>query len=319
MVVEINVSIIIPVKNGLKWLRNSIPLFFNQNRIHDIELIILDSGSNDGLRKFIISLTKYNIKLIEIDPNEFNHGATRNIGVIHAEHDFLIFTVQDATPIGDEWLISLVEPMISEKLDAICGQQVVLSDKNKNPVQWHRPIDKPTIKKIEITSLEFSKLTPLEQRNFSGWDNVNAAYKKSSLEILPFEEVVFGEDAYWALNALNLGLKIAYTSYSKVDHYHHYSKNQFIDRYLAEFYLFKQLYNLEVEKQRISLKRLIVWFITIIKSHYLPKDIIFWMRYNWISVSAFNQSLEIFNSSHIKNIEVHLSTNRTISTNNSKL
>jgi rhamnosyltransferase len=313
-----NVSIIIPVKNGLKWLKNSIPLFFNQNRITEIELIILDSGSTDGLQNFIKSLTQHNIKLIDINPKEFNHGLTRNIGVKHATHNFLIFTVQDATPVGTEWLISLVEPMIIEKLDAICGSQVVLSHKNKNPVEWHRPIDNPSYKKIEITPLQFSKLSPIEKRNYTRWDNVNAAYRKTTLEILPFKDVVFGEDAYWAVNALNSGLKIAFTSCSKVDHYHHYTKNQFIDRYLAEFHLFKQLYDLDLYKQKINIKSLLVWFNIIIKSHHVPKDIIFWMCYNLISVSAFNRSLELYNSDKINKSDLHLISSRTMSTNNSK-
>lgn len=313
-----HVSIIIPVKNGLKWLKNSIPLFFNQNRVQEVELIILDSGSTDGLQSFINTLNKFNIKLIEINPKEFNHGATRNLGVKHASNEILIFTVQDATPVGSEWLISLVEPLLIENLDAICGQQVVLNDLNKNPVEWFRPIDSPSVKKIDIIPSEFSNLTPIKKRLLTGWDNVNAAYKKSTLEMYPFTEVIFGEDAYWAVNALNAGLKIAYTSFSKVDHYHHYSQNQFIDRYFAEIYLFKQLYNLDAEKRKIGFKNLLVWFKTIIKSHHTPKEIFYWMHYNFISVSTYNQSIELFNSGKIKNIEMHLIKNRTISTNNSK-
>jgi glycosyltransferase involved in cell wall biosynthesis len=319
MVVSLNVSIIIPVKNGLKWLRKTIPLFFNQNSIQEIELIILDSGSTDGLQNFIKSLDCYDIRLIKIEPKDFNHGVTRNLGVKYAKHDLLVFTVQDATPIGSEWLISLAEPLVSEKLDAICGSQVVLNHKSKNPIEWHRPIDKPSINKIELTPNEFSSLSPQKKRSFTGWDNVNAAYKKSTLEMFPFQEVLFGEDAYWAVNALNSGLKIAYTSKSKVDHYHHYSKEQFIDRYLAELYLYKKLYNLDLNKQKVSVKTLMVWLKTILKSHFFPHEVYFWMSYNLLSVYLFNQCLELFKNTEISSMEKYLSNNRTMSTNNSKI
>jgi rhamnosyltransferase len=314
----INVSIVIPVKNGLKWLKNSIPLIMNQSSIQNIEIIILDSQSTDDLVSYINSLPHFNIKYISINPDEFNHGKTRNLGVYHASYEIIVFTVQDATPISCNWLSSLVEPLINYKLDAICGSQIVLRDYNKNPVEWHRPIERPCLKKITINPREFSKLNSLELKSLTGWDNVNSAYKRSCLLKLPFKEVIFGEDAYWAVDALRNGLKLAYTSYSQVDHYHHYTKSQFVSRYLAEFYLFKDLYNLEPEKQNIKLINLLRWTKTIVKSHRHPKDIYFWLRYNMNSLESYNESIDLFFSMSLQNLKKYISTNQTISTNNSK-
>lgn len=312
------VSIIIPCKNGLKWLKNSIPLFFHQNGIQEVELIILDSGSTDGLKNHIDSLPNLRIKYISVDPNEFNHGLTRNLGVINASNEIIVFTVQDATPIGLDWLISLVKPLKSDNLDAVCGSQVVLKDQNKNPIEWHRPIDKPSINKVSITPKEFSKLSPLEKKRLTGWDNVNAAYKKSSLKNLPFKDVIFGEDAYWAVEALNSGFTLAYTGFSQVNHYHHYTKMQFKSRYLAEFFLFKKLYNLEPERKKIKFKDFLSSIKTIFKSHKKPKDLLFWLEYNLSSISSYNESIDFFRSMDSLKLENYILNNQTISTNNSK-
>jgi glycosyltransferase involved in cell wall biosynthesis len=69
------------------------------------EVIVIDSASTDGTWELVKSLA---VKPICIQPNEFNHGQTRNLGAHQAKGRFLVFLVQDAVPVNDTWLERLV-------------------------------------------------------------------------------------------------------------------------------------------------------------------------------------------------------------------
>jgi glycosyltransferase involved in cell wall biosynthesis len=313
-----NVSIIIPVKDGLKWLKDSIPIFFSQLGIDRTELLLLDSNSQDGLKFHIEGLDDDRIKIISVKQEDFNHGKTRNLGIYLASYEFIVFTVQDATPLNSEWLFSLIEPLEIYNIDAVCGQQVVKFNLKKNPVEWFCPIDSPSLKIIKIAPDEFNSLTPEKKRALTEWDNVNAAYRKGILRNHPFREVPFGEDAYWASDALKHGLKIAYTSFSRVDHYHHLSKEQFENRFLAEIYLFHQLYGIKPVRRYWSLRLILSWLKIIIKKYYNLGEIIYWLRYNITSFVSYNRCVVFFNTNELGEIESYILENKSMSTNNSK-
>lgn len=277
------VSIIIPVKNGLEWLKQSIPIFFQQNKIDQIELVLIDSGSTDGIFDYIRAESNNNIVFVENCVIDFNHGRFRNFGVQLSSHEFVVFTVQDAIPINNDWLINLLTPMIDLHLDAICGKQIVVKDFFKNTIDWYRPIDEPSLYILSVSPNDFLMLDPKYRKKLTAWDNVNAAYRKSSLLKLPFKEVAFGEDAYWANDAILNGLRIGYTPFSIVNHYHHYSSMQFFDRYLAEFYLNKTLYGLSPEINELNFKKILSWCRLILTSRFNLGYFHYWLKYNVIS------------------------------------
>ncbi|MCK4667799.1 glycosyltransferase family 2 protein, partial [Candidatus Dependentiae bacterium] len=84
----ISVSIIIPTKNGEKYLDRVLNMLFSQETAFDFEVIIIDSGSKDKTLKII---KKYPAQLIKIRPREFGHGKTRNYGVGISKGKFLVF------------------------------------------------------------------------------------------------------------------------------------------------------------------------------------------------------------------------------------
>ncbi len=303
----IDISIVIPFRNLFHELENCISGILNQNIESKFEIIILDS-SDESFEKSIISLSKQ-IVYKRIDPKTFNHGLTRQGALKFCKGKFVVYTVQDAVPVGRHWLKNLIQPLIDYNLDAICGQQVVIEDKSKNPLQWFRPIDKPSVKVIELSSERYIQMSPTEKRKLTGWDNVNACYKKESLEKLPFAELNFGEDAFWADQALKKGLSIGYTGFAQVDHYHHYDQmDQVIRRVIAENLIMKKTYDLDPSPNRINL----LSFISIVRRIMLSKikifDKFYWIIYNiriefaykqayetWCSFASLNHSEEYVN------------------------
>ena len=214
------ISIIIPVKNGAKTINTCLKVIFEQTLVNKTEVIIIDSGSTDNTLEII---KKYPVKLYQIPPNEFGHGKTRNYGASLAKGEFVVMTVQDAKPATKDWLEIMLGNFDDNEVVGVCGQQAVPHEKDKNPLQWFRPVSEPKAKTIQFGKGEFEKLSQKTQKQNCGWDDVNAMYRKSILQETPFQEVEFGEDMLWAKDALIKGYKIAYDMRAMVWHYHHYT------------------------------------------------------------------------------------------------
>ncbi len=93
------ISVIIPVKNGDVWLRKLIPAILNQSLASKTEIILIDSGSTDQTKSVV---RRYPVRMICIEPEEFNHGTTRNLGVKESKGKYVVMTVQDAKPVGKQ-------------------------------------------------------------------------------------------------------------------------------------------------------------------------------------------------------------------------
>lgn len=214
---RIQISVVIPVKNGDSWLEETLPAIINQTLFDRCEIIVIDSGSTDNT---LTILKKYPVRVIHIDPSTFNHGTTRMLGVREAKGEFVIFTVQDAKPVNNQWMENLLCGFIHDGVAGVCGQQIVPHHKDKNPVEWFRPQSTPQLVELSFNSKEFNELNPQEQLNYCRWDDVNAAYRKKVLEAIPFRDVNFAEDVLWAKDALLAGHSIVYTPFAPVEHYH---------------------------------------------------------------------------------------------------
>ena len=253
----VDISIIIPFKNELKQLERCIQGILNQKIDLTYEIVILDSS--DTALQNDVKILSPKINYFRIQPKCFNHGLTRNEGVKFAKGNILVFTVQDSIAVDSLWLVNLVKPLLDNNLDAICGQQISNPNDDTNPIGWHRPIDSPNIRFLDITSEIFNSLESQEKKKYSGWDNVNSAYLKESLVKIPFREMMFGEDAQWSVDAITGNLRLAYTSFSVVFHDHPFNFEFAIKRTLAEFYTRKKTINLDPKPTKITIKTMLTW------------------------------------------------------------
>ncbi|MBI3384997.1 glycosyltransferase [Candidatus Gottesmanbacteria bacterium] len=112
------ISIVLLVKNGLKYLPKLISELGKQSGGFEIELIVVDSGSTDGSWEFIKSLKEKkfkSLKLYKINPKEFGHGKTRNLAVAKCSAEIVVFLSQDALPISNSWLVLLIKPLLLKR------------------------------------------------------------------------------------------------------------------------------------------------------------------------------------------------------------
>jgi glycosyltransferase involved in cell wall biosynthesis len=126
--IDASVSIVIPTLNaGLEF-----PLLLRklhtQQGFRELEIVIVDSGSQDGTVEIARAA---GCNVIEIPPTDFSHSYARNTGADAATGDYLLFMVQDAYPIGDCWIYGMLSYLLEhadEKLAAASCAEYSRSD-----------------------------------------------------------------------------------------------------------------------------------------------------------------------------------------------
>ena len=106
-----DVSIVIPTKNGGDRLKEVLEAVFSQKTEYKYEVICVDSGSTDNTLNII---KNFPCILYEIKPDEFGHGKTRNYGAAKGTGEYIMFLTQDATPVNNCWIQNMIDAM---KLD----------------------------------------------------------------------------------------------------------------------------------------------------------------------------------------------------------
>ncbi|WP_430934756.1 glycosyltransferase family 2 protein [Saccharicrinis sp. 156] len=292
------ISIVIPVKNGISTIESCLDGIQKQTLFKQCEIIVIDSGSADGTLELV---KNYPVRLVEIPPKAFNHGATRNFGVSLAKGEFVVMTVQDATPADEFWLENMIRHFKDKEVAGVCGQQIVPHKKEYNPHLWFRPQSKPTIKSVQYTSKhEFLNLSPQDQRNACGWDDVTAMYRKSCIVELPFQPVMFGEDMIWAREALMAGHKLVYDNNVQVEHFHAHNPDFTYRRTLiAWLFIYKTFGFLRPKPYHLK------DYLLIIYRNFnwgLPLK---WIFHNWSILWYVNKAVSTLQNS-INNEETHL-------------
>ncbi len=154
------ISIFIPVRNGGLEFRDHLRRWKEQKCSEKFEIVVLDSGSQDGTVEIARS---EGARVQAIPPEEFNHGQTRNRLAELAQGDLLDFTVADAYPVNDNTLAELTQPLRQDsELAGVTGKQVPRPDADlmaRWETDYHnRVFDKGMRKKSMPPPEEFARL-----------------------------------------------------------------------------------------------------------------------------------------------------------------
>jgi len=221
---NINVSMVIPVKNGEKHIGFLLKAIFSQDVNFRFEVIIVDSGSKD---KTFDIVKQYPIRLYQIKPYEFNHGLTRNFGISMAEGKYAALMTQDAEPYDNHWLMNLISAIDSdENIAGVYSKQIPYQDADvlTRMIAGRSFASEKVKRESEIKNPEeYKKLSPQEKHRFCNFDNVSSCIRKAVWKKIPFPETEFGEDVEWAKAVLEAGYRINYVPDSMVYHSHEFS------------------------------------------------------------------------------------------------
>lgn len=218
------ISVVIPVKDGGDDLCRCLDALAGQMIGDDVEIVVIDSGSSDGSAELAY---QFGARVEKIRPEEFNHGATRNLGARLATGDVLVFTSQDASAADSNWLRNLVQPLRDdERVAGVYGRQLPREDA-KPPERFFLDfLYGPESREQRVAGpAELSMATTL-------FSNANAAIRRSIWEEFRFaDDIIMSEDQDWSRRVLVAGYTIRYEARAAVRHSHPYTLGKAFRRF----------------------------------------------------------------------------------------
>ena len=141
----LDLSIIIPVYNGEKYLKECLDSIFNNKTKYEYEVIVIDDGSSDSSMKILQSYSKDNL-IIKSQTNQ-GAAAARNQGLDLARGEYVAFIDSDDY-ISDDYIEKLVCEGKEKKADVVkCGYYRVYDRQKISFTRESYFIQKDTIKK----------------------------------------------------------------------------------------------------------------------------------------------------------------------------
>lgn len=219
-------AIFIPVKNGMPLLQDVLDACVRQGAD---EFLIIDSGSTDGS---VEAARAAGATVVEIPPEQYSHGLTRNQALEHTTADLLLLVTQDASPV-DGWLQAYVDAFAEdERIAVVFGPH--------HP----RPGTSPMIAR-ELTDF-FAPFSPdgrvhtqarIDEPGYNPefLHNANAAYRRTALSEVKFRDIAYAEDQAFGRDVLAAGWLKAYAPGAGVLHAHDFPWLQFMRRYFDEY------------------------------------------------------------------------------------
>lgn len=207
----IDVSIIILTKNAGNNFRLLLDRIFSQESSYQYEVLMIDSGSSDNT---LTIAQEFPVKTIQIRPEEFHHGRTRNLGAQLSSADILVYITQDALPLGSDWLQKLVDNFKEPDVAMVCGRQIAW-ETSKPPERFFYAHHFPD-HRIKVTP---GAADYYHDNIFIS--NVNSAIRKNVWQQFRFsEKVIVAEDKEFAKRLLFAGWTIIYEPGAAVYHAH---------------------------------------------------------------------------------------------------
>ncbi len=252
-------SVVIPTKNGGQRLASVLKAIFSQNTRYEYEVICIDSGSTDSTLDVIRSFPS--CRLVQIAPEDFGHGRTRNLGASLSSGEFVIFVTQDALPASDRWLESFVDAMrLDDDIVGGFGRHLPYPDCNiidsRNITNLFDTMgDENAV--IYAEDPERYKVDPAYRQQLSFFSDNNACVRRKVFLEHPYPDIDFAEDQAWMKAMLGLGFKKVYCPGAQVYHSHNYRRKEYFMRCYDEYQALYQLFDgfLVIERWRAVPKR----------------------------------------------------------------
>jgi GT2 family glycosyltransferase len=226
------VSLIIPVKNGAAKLRRLLPCLLGQATHDRLEIVAVDSGSTD---ESVELLRAAGATVVAIDPREFDHGLTRNLGAGYARGAVYVFLGQNTFPADERWLANLVAALDRDpQVAGVCSRVLPPDDADvlmrKDGHRDPSASPEPQVRAIAGRD-KYRALDPSALRLLLNFHTVSAAVRATVFRRIPFRMVTtIGEDVLWAKEVLEAGFKIRHEPTSVVHHGHHFDLAELMRR-----------------------------------------------------------------------------------------
>ena len=231
---QADVSIVILARNEAHNLARSLPLLAKQKLQGTVELIGIDTESEDATLSLFDT---YGARTFTVSQKDFHHVHTRLFAINQARAPLVVFLVADALPLNEYWLQNLVQPLIE---DPVVGAAYSRQLPAPGCVPWEaHDIFRGGSVVREVKHVDWSQPIAVENyRNhiwkFIAFSDVSSCYRKELVRTLPIPEGLAElEDQYWCKCLLEKGYRIVLEPTSLVVHSHNDSIRRLYRRQLT--------------------------------------------------------------------------------------
>ena len=213
-------SLVIPTWNAGPLLEEVLAAVDAQPGAEGLERVAIDSGSTDGT---VAILQRHGFRVRTIPQREFNHGATRDLGIAATSGEVVLLLTQDATPADRNWLPALLGAYADPAVDAAWCRQIPRPDCNpllrRRIEEWMG--DRTTLAFQRLPAgKSFADLEPMARLRLSAFDNVASSVRRASWAKYRFGWRRFGEDITFGKRVVENGGCIAFVPEAAVIHSH---------------------------------------------------------------------------------------------------
>jgi glycosyltransferase involved in cell wall biosynthesis len=253
-----SLSVVIPVKDAERYLEELLDALAREGVE---EVLVIDSGSRDRSTEIVRAA---GVELLEIDPAEFGHGRTRNLGVERTSGELVCFLTQDATPVAGWAAAYRAAFALPERVGAAYGPHLPRPDTSpmiaRELTEFFAGFESGPAGGDSADSAGKGGEAPggpgmaldgahengasaspahapvLQRAGDSTFlSNVNACYLRACWEEIRFREIAYSEDQAFGVDLLEAGWVKVYQPAAAVLHAHDYGALEFMRRYFDEY------------------------------------------------------------------------------------
>lgn len=197
------VAIIMRAFNEMPYVQRSINMLARQT-FRDFDLYAVDSGSTDGTLK-ALQATCPAERLTQIQPEEYIPGQVLNDAIARTNHANIVLLNADAVPLGDDFLETLLQPIVSDRADAVFARQVARPDARF------------------IVNYDYQRGYDADKIGPDFFSAVACAFTRALWEKHRFREAGYAEDLAWAKAGIADGARFRFVDAAVVEHSHNYT------------------------------------------------------------------------------------------------
>ncbi|HST56316.1 MAG TPA: glycosyltransferase [Solirubrobacteraceae bacterium] len=228
-----SVSVVIPVKDGERYLEELLSALAREG-VDAGETLVIDSGSRDRSLELVRAA---GVRLIELQPHEFGHGRTRNLGAEQTSGELICFLTQDATPCAG-WLAAYRAAFaLQPGIGAAFGPHLPRPDTSpmiaRELTEFFAGFSPSGEPRVQSAGAGLDAGANAGEQTFLS--NVNACYARACWEQVRFREIAYSEDQAFGADMLAAGWSKVYHPGAAVLHAHDYGALEFMRRYFDEY------------------------------------------------------------------------------------
>jgi GT2 family glycosyltransferase len=239
-----DVTVAIPVRDGGALFVELLRALASQTVSH--ELVICDSGSRDDSPALARA---HGARLLEIAPERFSHGGTRNLLMQAATGAHVALLTQDAVPADEHWLERLLQGFaLADDVALVYGPYRPRSQASPAVRMelegWFGSLSGDGSAQVErLDERERTALAAIELIGRRGFfTDANACLQRAAWERIPFRDVPYAEDRVLAIDMLRAGYAKAFVPQAAVIHSHTYTTSQQLRRSFDEWRGLREIY-----------------------------------------------------------------------------